>query len=74
MLVDNDSVRATATFVSEQSANRTIYIHCETCNAEMTLLATLPPIRLRAAINVFRCFACNHVTSYEIQPDSSEAA
>jgi hypothetical protein len=65
MLVDNDSVRHTTKFVSEQSAEGAIDLHCETCNAEMTLLATLPPIRLRSAINVFRCFACNHVTSQD---------
>jgi len=75
MLVENDSVCAAARFAPEQGATDSLSgVYCETCGAEMTLLGTLPPIRLRSAINVFRCFACNHVTSHEAQPASSRAA
>jgi hypothetical protein len=74
MLVDNDSVRHAAKFAAEQGTAASIAgVLCETCGAEMTLLGTLPPIRLRSAINVFRCTSCNHVTSREIQPASSRA-
>jgi hypothetical protein len=36
---------------------------CEKCNAEMTHLSDLPPFLGRAAVRVFRCYACNNVVS-----------
>jgi hypothetical protein len=38
---------------------------CEKCALEMTLLANLPAIALRAAVRVFRCYACDNVVSEE---------
>jgi hypothetical protein len=34
---------------------------CEKCDLEMTLLGNLPAVELRAAVRVFRCYACNNV-------------
>jgi hypothetical protein len=34
---------------------------CEKCDLQMTLLGSLPAIALRAAVRVFRCYACNNV-------------
>lgn len=36
---------------------------CESCEAEMKLLAELPALSIRAAIKVFRCYVCNRVVS-----------
>ncbi len=36
---------------------------CEKCDAAMKQLAELPALSIRAAIKVFRCYACDHVAS-----------
>lgn len=36
---------------------------CEKCDAAMKQLAELPALSIRAAIRVFRCYACDHVAS-----------
>lgn len=36
---------------------------CEKCDAVMKQLAELPALSIRAAIKVFRCYACDHVVS-----------
>ena len=36
---------------------------CEKCDAAMKPLAELPALSIRAAIKVFRCYACDHVVS-----------
>ena len=36
---------------------------CEKCGAAMKQLAELPALSIRAAIRVFRCYACDHVVS-----------
>ncbi len=35
----------------------------EKCDAAMKQLAALPALSIRAAIRVFRCYACDHVVS-----------
>ena len=37
--------------------------NCERCNAEMRRLGVLPAMSIRAAISVFRCYACDHVVA-----------
>jgi hypothetical protein len=65
MAID-ERLRATK-FGAEQEAKAALADgHCSACDAEMTLLGTLPPIRLQSAINVFRCPVCNAVSSYEL--------
>jgi hypothetical protein len=67
MLMGNDRLRAAAKFETEQDAKASaIDSHCDVCNAEMTLLGILPPIRFQSAISVFRCEVCNNVISHEI--------
>lgn len=39
---------------------------CEKCNAEMNQLGVLPALSIRAAIRVFRCYACDHVVADRI--------
>jgi hypothetical protein len=66
MAID-ERLRRVTKFDTEQDAKAALADgHCSACHAEMTLLGTLPPIRLLSAINVFRCPVCNAVTSYEI--------
>lgn len=36
---------------------------CEKCDAAMKQLAELPALSIRAAIKIFRCYACDHVVS-----------
>jgi hypothetical protein len=36
---------------------------CDKCAAEMKQLGQLPALSARAAIKVFRCYACDHVVS-----------
>jgi hypothetical protein len=40
---------------------------CEKCEAEMTHLSDLPSFLGRAAVRIFRCYACNNVIS-EVWP------
>jgi hypothetical protein len=68
MLMGNDRLLA-ATLDTKQDAKAStacVSGYCDTCDAEMTLLGTLPAIRLQSAVHVFRCFACNSVMSHEI--------
>lgn len=37
--------------------------NCEKCSAEMKRLGVLPALSIRAAISVFRCYACDHVVA-----------
>jgi hypothetical protein len=66
MLMSNDRPRPAATFETEQGAIGCVTDHCTACDAEMTLLGILPPIRLQSAISVFRCSVCNKVISHEM--------
>ena len=36
---------------------------CDKCATEMKQLGQLPALSIRAAIRVFRCYACDHVVS-----------
>jgi hypothetical protein len=36
---------------------------CDRCGSEMTFLGQIPPGRLSAGKNVFRCYTCNRVIS-----------
>jgi hypothetical protein len=38
---------------------------CEICDAQMTHLSDLQPRLLDGPLRIFRCYACNHVTSEE---------
>jgi len=40
--------------------------NCEKCNAAMKRLGILPALSIRAAISVFRCYACDHVAADRI--------
>lgn len=40
--------------------------NCEKCSAEMKRLGILPALSIRAAISVFRCYACDHVIAEPI--------
>jgi hypothetical protein len=40
--------------------------NCEKCNAEMKQLGVLPALSIRAAVSVFRCYACDHVFAERI--------
>ena len=40
--------------------------NCEKCSTVMTLLGVLPALSIRAAIRVFRCYACDHVVAERI--------
>jgi hypothetical protein len=37
--------------------------NCEKCSTEMKRLGVLPALSIRAAICVFRCYACDHVVA-----------
>jgi hypothetical protein len=37
--------------------------NCEKCSAAMKRLGVLPALSIRAAISVFRCYACDHVAA-----------
>jgi hypothetical protein len=66
MLMSNDRLRPPDKFDSKQNVKTSVACgYCDACDAEMTLLGTLPAIRLQSAIHVFRCFACNSVISHE---------
>jgi hypothetical protein len=65
MLMSNDG-RHGDTYETERDAPASVASgYCAACDAKMTLLGTLPAIRLQSAIYVFRCFACNRVMSHE---------
>ena len=36
---------------------------CDVCGGEMKCLGKLPEIRTKKAVQVFRCYGCNNVTS-----------
>jgi hypothetical protein len=40
--------------------------HCERCSAVMKQLGEFPSLSIRAAIRVFRCYACDHVATDRI--------
>ena len=45
-------------------ANRNdVFRNCDKCSAEMKRLGILPALSSRAAISVFRCYACDHVVA-----------
>jgi hypothetical protein len=54
-----------ATAGSESASPEAPSRTCEKCEADMTHLSDLPSIIGRAAMRVFRCYACNHVVSEE---------
>ena len=39
--------------------------HCESCGAGTARLGKLPPIGLRPLVYVYKCSACNQITSIE---------
>jgi hypothetical protein len=50
--------------VPSPTANRNDVLRsCERCNAEMKRLGVLPALSIRAAISVYRCYACDHVVA-----------
>ena len=44
---------------------------CESCGAETARLGKLPPIGLRPLIYVYKCSACNQITSIEPERQDS---
>jgi hypothetical protein len=48
---------------SETADRNYVSRNCEKCHAEMKQLGVLPALSIRAAISVFRCYACDHVVA-----------
>lgn len=48
---------------SETADQNGVVRNCERCDAEMRRLGVLPALSIRAAISVFRCYACDHVVA-----------
>ena len=47
--------------------------HCESCGAGTARLGKLPPIGLRPLVYVYKCSACNQITSIEPERQDSPA-
>lgn len=48
---------------SETTEHHSVLRHCEKCSAMMKQLGELPARSIRAAVRVFRCYACDHVAA-----------
>lgn len=44
---------------------------CTKCEAEMTLLQTLPVVHGRGQVLVYECTSCKHASFYSIEADKS---
>ena len=51
---------------SEPAEQHSMLRYCEKCSAVMKQLGELPALSIRAAIRVFRCYACDHVATDRI--------
>jgi hypothetical protein len=52
--------------VPPETADRNVLRNCEKCRGQMRRLGVLPALSIRAAVGVFRCYACDHVVTEPI--------